>query len=231
MTIRILIADDHALLRAGLIALLNGEPGMEVVGEAGDGNTAVLLSVEKRPDVILMDISMPEAGGIEATRRLKQLAPDSRILILTVHEDKSLLQEAIRTGAMGYILKRAIKDELINAIHTVLRDELYLHPAVARLLFVENPTPEAPPSETYTEPLTPRETEVLRLIAQGYTNSQASEILHLSVRTVEYHRSNLTAKLNLRSRALNGMEARKLGCEHAYARSHPNFRYFSRRKR
>lgn len=200
MKIRILIADDHGLLRAGLIALLNGEPGMEVVGEAGDGKTAVALAVETHPDVILMDISMPQAGGIEATKRLKQLVPEARVLILTVHEDKGLLQEAIRTGAMGYILKRAIKDELINAIHTVLRDELYLHPAVARLLFVENPAPMAPSSEPYSESLTNREVEVLRLIAQGYTNSQASEILHLSVRTVEYHRSNLTAKLNRRSR-------------------------------
>jgi two-component system response regulator NreC len=188
------------LLRAGLIALLNGESGMEVVGEAGDGNTAIMLAVQQRPDVILMDISMPEGGGIEATRRIRQLAPESRILILTVHEDKGLLQEAIRTGAMGYILKRAIKDELINAIHTVLRDELYLHPAVARLLFVDNPASTAPPAEFYTEPLTTREIEVLRSIAKGYTNSQTAEILHISIRTVEYHRGNLTAKLNLRSR-------------------------------
>lgn len=200
MTIRIVIADDHGVLRAGLVALLNAETGMEVVGEAEDENSAVAQTVEKHPDVVLMDVSMPDSGGIQATRRIKQLAPESRVLILTVHEDKGLMQEAIRAGAMGYILKRAIKSELINAIHTVLRDELYLHPAMARLLFVENPAPTASLTGLYQEPLTTREIEVLRLIAQGYTNSQAAEMLCISVRTVEYHRSNLTAKLNLRSR-------------------------------
>lgn len=200
MSIRILIADDHGVLRAGLVALLNAETGMEVVGEADDENSAVALTVEKRPDVVLMDVSMPDSGGIQATRRIKKLAPESRVLILTVHEDKGLMEEAIRAGAMGYILKRAIKSELINAIHTVLRDELYLHPAMTRLMFAENPISSEPATGNYTEPLTSRELEVLRLIAQGYTNSQASEILHISVRTVEYHRGNLTTKLNLRSR-------------------------------
>lgn len=200
MSIRILIADDHGVLRAGLVALLNSETGMEVVGEADDENSAVALTIEKRPDVVLMDISMPDSGGIQATRRIKQLVSESRVLILTVHEDKGLMQEAIRAGAMGYILKRAIKSELINAIHTVMRDELYVHPAMARLLFLENPAPAAPPTGFFQESLTTREIEVLRLIAQGYTNSQAAEILYISIRTVEYHRGNLTAKLNLRSR-------------------------------
>lgn len=200
MTVRLIIADDHGVLRAGLIALLNDEPGMEVVGEADDENSAVSLAVEKRPDVVLMDLSMPNTGGIEATRRIKQLVPEARILILTVHEDKSLMQEAIRSGAMGYILKRAVKSELINAIQAVMRGELYLHPAMARLLFME---PQAPSQHTVKfipEALTAREIEVLRLIAQGYTNSQAAEMLCISVRTVEYHRSNLTAKLNIHSR-------------------------------
>ena len=200
MPTRILIADDHGVLRAGLVALLSAEAGMEVVGEAGDENTAVSLAVERRPDVVLMDISMPDGGGIEATRRIKQLAPEVRVLILTVHEDKGLMQEAIRSGAMGYILKRAVKSDLINAIHTVLRDELYLHPAMARLLFAESQMPSAQEDRFILEALTSREIEVLRLIAQGYTNNRAAEILGISVRTVEYHRGNLTAKLNLRSR-------------------------------
>jgi two-component system response regulator NreC len=201
MAIRIVIADDHGVLRAGLVALLNAEPGMEVVGEADDENSAVSMTVEKHPDVALMDISMPESGGIEATRRIKQLAPETRVLILTLHEDKGLMQEAIRMGAMGYILKKAIKSELINAIQTVMRGDLYLHPAMARLLLMDS-HPTTPRAAAFvSETLTSREVEVLRLIAQGYTNHQAAEMLSISVRTVEYHRGNLTAKLNLRSRA------------------------------
>jgi two-component system response regulator NreC len=174
---------------------------MVVVGEAEDEHSAVTLTVETKPDIVLMDISMPDSGGIQATRRIKQLIPEAKILILTVHEDKGLMQEAIRAGAMGYILKRAIKSELVNAIHAVLRDELYLHPAMARLLFMDSQP--VTPQETLliSEELTSREMEVLRLIVRGYTNNQAAEKLHISVRTVEYHRSNLTAKLNLRSRS------------------------------
>ncbi|HEX2995774.1 MAG TPA: response regulator transcription factor [Anaerolineales bacterium] len=199
MTVRLLIADDHGVLRAGLIALLKEETGMEVVGEADNENSAVSLAVEQHPDVILMDLSMPNTGGIEATRRIKQLVPEARILILTVHEDKTLMQEAIRTGAAGYILKRAVKSELINAIHAVMRGELYLHPAMTRLLFPEQ-APASSQTVNSAEALTHREIEVLRLIAQGYTNSQAAEKLCISVRTVEYHRGNLTSKLNMRSR-------------------------------
>ena len=210
MPIRLLIADDHGVLRAGLSALLNAEAEMEVVGEAEDENAAVTLAVEKKPDVVLMDISMPDGGGIEATRRIKQLVPDSRVLILTVHEDKSLMEEAIRAGANGYILKRAIKDQLINAIRTVMWGELYLHPAMSQLL-LESQIPEQTPANNMPEALTPRETEVLRLIARGYTNSQIAELLHISVRTVEYHRGNLTSKLNMRSRVELMKYAEELG--------------------
>jgi two-component system, NarL family, response regulator NreC len=201
MPIRLLVADDHGLLRAGLVALLNAEPGMVVVGEAEDEHSVVSLTVEKKPDIVLMDISMPDSGGIEATRRIKQLVPEAKILILTVHEDKGMMQEALRAGAMGYILKRAIKSELVNAIHAVLRDELYLHPAMARLLFLETQPTLYQETRLTPDELTSRELEILRLIARGYTNSQAAEKLHISVRTVEYHRGNLTAKLNLRSRS------------------------------
>lgn len=200
MPIRLVIADDHALLRAGLVALLSGEQDIQVVGEAYDENSAVAMTIEKHPDVILMDVSMPDSGGLEATRRIQQLAPETRVLMLTVHEDKGLMQEAIRSGAMGYILKRAIKSELINAIQTVMRNDIYVHPAMARLLLMENKVVSADPPDFMPEPLTAREIEVLRLIAQGYTNNQAAEMLNISVRTVEYHRGNLTAKLNLKSR-------------------------------
>ena len=201
MSIRLLVADDHGLLRAGLVALLNAETGMVVVGEAEDEHSVVSLTVDKKPDIVLMDISMPDSGGIEATRRIKQLVPEAKILILTVHEDKGMMQEALRAGAMGFILKRAIKSELVNAIHAVLRDELYLHPAMARLLFLETQPTLYQETRLTPEELTSRELEILRLIARGYTNSQAAEKLHISVRTVEYHRGNLTAKLNLRSRS------------------------------
>jgi two-component system response regulator NreC len=200
MPIKLLVADDHGVLRAGLVALLNSEPGMVVVGEADDENSAVSLAVEKRPDVILMDVSMPDAGGIDATRRIKQLVPEAKVLILTMHEDKELMQEAIRSGAMGYILKRAIKSELINAIQAVMRNEVYLHPAMARMLFLENNASASQSAKSNAEPLTSREIEILRLIARGFTNNQAAEKLNISVRTVEYHRSNLTSKLNLHSR-------------------------------
>jgi two-component system response regulator NreC len=200
MPIKLLVVDDHGILRAGLIALLNSEPDIEVVGEADDENSAVSQAIEKRPDVILMDMSMPDAGGIDATRRIKQLVPEAKVLVLTVHEDKGLMQEAIRSGAMGYILKRAIKSELINAIHSVMRGELYLHPAMARLLFMEEKNSPVQAAKIASVTLTFREIEVLRMIAQGYTNNQAAEKLKISVRTVEYHRGNLTDKLNLRSR-------------------------------
>lgn len=199
MPTRILIADDHGVLRAGLAALLANEAGFEVVGEAGTSEETLQLTAELRPDLILMDLSMPEAGGIETTRRIHEKWPETRVLILTLYEDIDMVREAIRAGAGGYILKRAVKTELISAIHTVMRGDLYVHPALMRALLAE-PQPEPRPSARPAEALTPREVDVLRLIVRGHTNSQIAEILNLSVRTVEYHRANLTGKLNLHSR-------------------------------
>ncbi|OGO35966.1 MAG: hypothetical protein A2W35_19105 [Chloroflexi bacterium RBG_16_57_11] len=199
MAINILIADDHGVLRAGLVALLNYETGFEVVGEAENSEEALRLASENHPDLILMDLNMPEMGGIEATRRIRKSLPNVRVLILTLYEDVDLVHEAIQAGADGYILKRAAKTELISAIQTVMRGDLYVHPAMMRALLSE-PEPETKPSAALAEPLTPREVDVLRLIVRGYTNSQIAEILSLSVRTVEYHRANLTGKLNLHSR-------------------------------
>ena len=199
MAIRILIADDHGVLRAGLRALLNAEPDLEVVGEAADGDEALRLTRTLRPDIVLMDVSMPGCGGIEATRRLKELRSDVRVLILTVHEDSGLLQEAIRAGASGYILKRAAESELVNAIQAVWRGDLYVHPAMTRALFAS--TIHAPAdNQVAIETLTPREVEVLRLIAQGHTNRQMADLLTLSVRTIESHRANMMQKLDLHSR-------------------------------
>jgi two-component system response regulator NreC len=199
MATRILIADDHGVLRAGLAALLNDEAGFEIVGEAATSEEALRLTVEIRPDLVLMDLSMPEIGGIEATRRIHERTPEVRVLILTLHEEIDMVREAIRAGAGGYILKRAVKTELISAIQTVLQGDLYVHPAMMRALLAE-PQPASKSPSPLAEPLTPREVDVLRLIVRGHTNSQIAEILNLSVRTIEYHRANLTSKLNLHSR-------------------------------
>jgi two-component system response regulator NreC len=199
MVIRILIADDHGVLRAGLRALLKAEPKLEVVGEAADGAEALRLASALQPDIVLMDISMPDCGGIEATRRLRGLLPDVRVLILTVHDDKSMVQEAIQAGAAGYILKRAAESELVNAIQAVSRGDMYVHLPMTRALQAEAAAMPAS-DQVGAETLTPREIEVLRLIARGHTNRQIAGLLTLSVRTVESHRANLMDKLDLHSR-------------------------------
>jgi two-component system response regulator NreC len=198
--IRILIADDHGVLRAGLRALLNAERDLQVVGEAADGDEALRLAAELHPDVMLLDISMPGKQGIEVARELHASQPNTRVLMLTVHEDEGLLRAAIRAGAAGYILKRAVESELIGAIHAVWRGELYVHPAMTRALLQDLPAAFAAEPEP-AEPLSPREIEVLRYIVQGYTNRQIAEAMNLSVRTVESHRASMTTKLGLQTRA------------------------------
>ena len=153
MSIRILIADDHGVLRAGLRALLNAEPDFTVVGEAADGRQAIELTTQHQPDILLLDVSMPEPGGIEVTRQVKQACPQTRVLILTVHEDESLLQEAIQAGAAGYIIKRAVEAELINAVRAIWRGDLYVHPAMTRAL-LKGIQPAAPAAGAPVEPLT-----------------------------------------------------------------------------
>ncbi len=201
MTIRILIADDHSLIRAGLRTILSAQPDLEIVGEAADGNEALRLANELQPDIVLTDLSMPGpvGGGIAVARRLKETSPAIRVLILTVHEDETLLREAIRAGAAGYIVKRAPDTELVSAIQAACRGDLYVHPSMTRMLFKDAAMP--PVSESLpTESLTPREIEVLRLLAKGYTNRQIADVLFLSMRTVEGHRASLMSKLNLHSR-------------------------------
>lgn len=199
MPIRILIADDHGVIRAGLCALLADFSDLTVVGEASDGMEAIAKAIDLKPDILLMDLSMPNVGGIEATRQLMQSQPGLRILILTVHEDDSLLKEVIRAGAAGYVIKRAAQEDLIHAIRVVARGDLYVHPAMTRALFTESPS-NGSSNVSDVETLTLREIEVLQLLAKGYTNRQIAEQLSLSPRTVEGHRANLSAKLGLRSR-------------------------------
>jgi DNA-binding NarL/FixJ family response regulator len=199
MSIRILIADDQGLLRAGLRALLSLEDEIEVVGEADSGQEALKLAGELRPELVLLDLNMPDLDGIEVTRRLKAVRPEIRVLIITVHEDDSLLQEAIRAGAAGYIVKRAVESELIDAIRAIRRGDIYIHPTMTRAL-LRDISPRTETKEPPAETLTPRELEVLRLIAKGCTNRQMADLLSISVRTVEGHRANLMSKLNLQGR-------------------------------
>jgi len=197
--IKVLIADDHAIVRAGLRALIQFEPSLELVGEATGGYEAIELVGKTRPDILVLDLSMPDLDGIAVTRKLKSQLPDLCILILTVHEDEALLREAIKSGASGYILKRAAEAELISAIHIVMRGDLYVDPSMVRTLLDETDKTTSSVHES-VESLTPRETEVLKLIVQGYTNRQIGEELSISIRTVEGHRANLSEKLGLHSR-------------------------------
>jgi two-component system response regulator NreC len=199
MPIRILVADDHGILRAGLCALLDAVPDLEVVGEAADGHEVLRRVEELRPDVVLLDIGMPGLDGIEVTRRLEKAALGVRILILTIHTDGEILQEAIRAGASGYIVKMAASSDLVNAVHTVAQGDTYIHPMMSPSL--ENAPASARSPNGVGELLTPREMEVLRLIGRGYTNHQIAEELNISERTVRGHRTSLGDKLGLHSRA------------------------------
>lgn len=199
MAIRIIIADDHGILRAGLKSLLSADPNMQVVGEANSGNDAMRLARELKPNVALMDIGMPGNEGLEATRQLIQEFPDTRVIMLTMHEDGALLQESLRAGASGYIIKRAVEAELIDAIYAVNRGIIYIHPSLMPLL-VARPVKSTVSKVTDSDALTDREKEILSLIVQGYTNREMGASLNISVRTVETHRSNIMEKLDLHSR-------------------------------
>lgn len=199
MPIRILIADDHAVVRSGLRALLRSDPGLEVVGEAGDGVETLLLAESLQPDLVLLDITMPPENGIKTAQRLKAAHPELKVLFLTMHEDESLLHEALRTGAAGYVIKRAEESEILQAIHAASQGDIYVHPAMTRALLHQPVTTEHRRGSP-TTPLTRRELDVLRLLAKGNTNRQIAELLDLSMRTVENHRANLMGKLGLASR-------------------------------
>ena len=199
MPIRILIADDHAVVRSGLRALLRADPDLEVVGEAADGVETLRLAETLHPDAVLLDITMPPDNGIETAKRLKEKHPQLMVLFLTMHEDESLLHEALRAGAAGYLIKRAEESEIIQAIHAASRGDIYVHPAMTRALLQQPVTMEHRRGSP-VDALTPRELDVLRLLAKGNTNRQIAGLLGLSIRTVENHRANLMGKLGLVSR-------------------------------
>jgi two-component system response regulator NreC len=194
------LADDHAVVRSGLRMLLQAQPDMVIVGEAETGQEAIRRVAELSPDVVLMDIEMPGMNGIEATRRIKADAPAAAVLALTMYEDDQYFFEMLRAGASGYVPKRAAPDELVSAIRAVSRGEVFLYPSLAGRLVQDylrrGPAGEEPPSDE----LTPREQEVLTLIAEGFSNNEIADRLVISAKTVDRHRENLMRKLKLHNR-------------------------------
>lgn len=198
--IRILLADDHTILREGIRSLLEDEPDMQVIGEAEDGHTAVRLALQLGPEIVILDIAMPILNGLEATRQIKHQKPEIKVLILTMHENEEYIRQLLAAGAQGYILKDAAARELIGAIRSVQRGESVLSPAVTRLVIEDYLRWGDLQPEQASDGLSAREREVLQLIAEGYTNKQIAEILSISIKTVQAHRASLMQKLDLHDR-------------------------------
>ena len=200
--IRILLADDHAVLRSGLRLLIESQPDLTVVSEAGDGAEMLRLAGELQPDVILLDINMPEMDGLTALPQLREVAPGSRVLILTMHDDVNYLQQTLQAGASGYVLKAAIDTELLAAIRAVLRGEQPVHPTMTQKLIASMSQPTSSPgSDNPWAALSQREHDVLRLVALGYTNAEIASELYIGVKTVETYRARGMEKLNVETRA------------------------------
>ncbi len=199
--IKIMLADDHAVVRSGLRMLLDAQPDMEIIAEAESGAEAVAKVKEHQPDIVLMDVEMPGMNGIEATRLIKEDGGETAVLALTMYEDEQYFFEMLKAGASGYVPKRAAPDELVNAIRTVSRGDIFLYPTLAaRLVNDYLNRDEAGPADNEETPLTPRENEVLTHIAEGLTNPEIAEVLTISVKTVDRHRENIMRKLNMHSR-------------------------------
>lgn len=200
--LRILLGDDHAVLRAGLKILLNAEEDLEVIGEAADGVEVIEKAAELHPDLVLLDLSMPKMNGVECIHGLLTEQPDLKILVLTMHDDEEYLKAVLQAGAKGYVLKKAADVELLSAIRTVARGELFIYPSMATALLYQMVNPQAnPPSVKKAKQLSEREREVLRLLALGHTNQEIADMLCVSVKTVETYRARLMEKLNMHRRA------------------------------
>ena len=226
---KLLVVDDHAFMRLAIYAILTRDSSLEVVGEAKDGQEAIERCWELHPDLILMDVSMPRVNGLEATRKLKAQSPETSVLILTAHADQSLLMEAVKAGAAGYVLKGEHPDHVLDAVRAVLDGETPLDQGLAMKLLrsigeeaavQENVRPQtksttsvepAAPAPTMVNPLTPRETEVLRHIASGKTNRQIAQLLHLSLSTVKRHLERILSKLGVADRTQAAVKAVELG--------------------
>ena len=192
--IRVILVDDHAVVRSALRLLLEGEPGIEVVAEAGDAESAVRYAKGHRPDVLILDIHMPGGSGLAAIPGIREESPDTRIVMLTMQAETSAAREALQAGVHGYILKEAASEELVKAVRMAARGKTYLQPELGARLAAE-------PEWAGPDDLSDRETEVLRLIALGHTNNEIAEALYLSVRTVESHRAHIQQKLGMTSRS------------------------------
>jgi DNA-binding NarL/FixJ family response regulator len=197
---RIVVADDHAIVRQGLRLILDGQPDMEVVGEAGDGAEAVALAQEIRPHLMVLDVSMPRLTGLQAARQVTKLAPDVRILILSMHDNEQYFFEALRAGASGYVLKSAIDRDLVEGCRAAMRGEPFFYAGAVKAL-IRDHLERVRQGETLSgDPLTERESEIVKLIAEGHTSREIAEILVISERTVERHRENILDKLDMRDR-------------------------------
>lgn len=199
--IKILIADDHAILREGIRALLADYDDLEVVGEAAEGKEAIDQANRLKPDVILMDIAMPGLGGLEATLELRKSCPQAKILVLTQYDNKEYIFRFLKAGASGYVLKKAVGTELVSAIRAVHAGGSFLYPTVASTLIEDYlQAPKKGEVEDIYDTLTDREKQILKLVAEGYTNKEVADLLCISVKTAMAHRANLMAKLDIHSR-------------------------------
>jgi DNA-binding NarL/FixJ family response regulator len=197
---RILVADDHAIVRQGLRLILDGQPDMEVVGEAGDGAEAVHLAQELDPHLTVLDVSMPRLTGIQAAHQLSRLAPEVRILMLSMHDNEQYFFEALRAGASGYVLKSAVDRDLLEGCRAAMRGEPFFYAGAVRALVRDHLERARQGERLSGDPLTERELEIVKLIAEGHTSRQIAELLFISERTVERHRENILEKLDMRDR-------------------------------
>ena len=198
--LRILLAEDHVTVREGLKLILNAQPDMEVVGEAEDGHDAVARARQLSPDIVVMDISMPGLNGLKATRALQECCPALKILTLTRHADDGYLQQMLRAGVSGYVLKQSRSSELLHAVRSIAAGGKYIDASIAEKVLGDFRTRQNPPGAGARQFITPREEEVLRLIAWGYSNKEIAERLELSVKTIETHKANAMHKLGISSR-------------------------------
>ena len=199
---RILIADDHTLVRAGLRKILEAQPGWEVVGEAGDGREAVQQAVQLRPDVVILDLAMPRLNGVEAVQQIERKAAGVRVLVLSMYADEAYVTRAVRAGAAGYLLKDSADADLIRAVAAVAQGKSFFSPTVAKIILDEYGRQLAARGVTDRyDTLSEREREVFQLIAEGYTNKEVADLLHISPATVETHRAHIMEKLDVHSTA------------------------------